>query len=311
MAQTLLQLVQRARAELGLFPMPAIVVSSQDDTDQQMLYLATTLGEELKLDRDWTALQTEWVITTTGSSTQNGTTTTGSAVITGLSSTAALEAWIFAATGTGIPSAARIVSVDSATQVTLSEKATSSGTVSLTFSQDVYETPTDFARFINRTHWDRTNHWELVGPDSPQMDEWVRSGIVTTGPRKRYRVIGRAPDNFRVWPPPGSNDNPATLAFEYISDNWVTAADGTTKTAFDADTDTCVFNDLLMVAGIKLKYFQSKLFDTSALMADYMRIRGTVMAADGGAPTLSLRRKKWPYFISPANIPDANFPGRT
>lgn len=311
MAQTLLQLVQRARAELGLFPVPSIVVSSSDDTDQQMLYLATALGEELKLDRDWTALQTEWVITTAGVVTQTGTTTSGSAVITGLSSTAALEEWIFAVTGQGIPSAARIVSVDSATQVTITEKATSSGAVPITFAQDVYETPTDFARFINRTHWDRTNHWELAGPDSPQMDQWIRSGIVTTGPRKRYRVIGRPEDNFRIWPPPGSNDSPSTLEFEYISNNWVMAADGTTKTAFDDDTDSCVFNDLLMVAGLKLKYFQAKLFDTTSLAANFARIRDTVMASDGGAPTLSTRRKKWPYFISPANIPDANFPGRS
>lgn len=310
MSLTILEIVRRARAQLGLFPRPAVVVSSTDDTDQQMLDLAIALGEELSLERDWTALQTEWVITTVGVVTLTGTLTEGSPIVTGLSSTAALTAGIFAVTGDGIPGAARLASVDSATQVTLTERATASASVSVLFQQDVYDEPDDFLRFLSRTHWDRTNHWELVGPDSPQMDEWVRSGIVTTGPRKRYRVIGRSPSNFRVWPPPGSNDSPSTLAFEYMSRNWVTAADGTTKTSFTLDTDTCVFDDTVMVYGLKLKFFQAKLFDTTNLAGDYMRAKSIAMASDGGARTLSMRRQRWPYFISPGNIPDANFPGR-
>jgi hypothetical protein len=50
--------------------------------------------------------------------------------------------------------------------------------------------PSGFDWFQNRTMWDRTNRWELLGPDSPQIDQWHRSGIVTTGPRQSLPEIG-------------------------------------------------------------------------------------------------------------------------
>jgi len=64
--------------------------------------------------------------------TQNGTTTNASAVITGLSSTAGLLRGM-RITGTNIPAAAVINSVDSGTQITISANATGSGSVALTF----------------------------------------------------------------------------------------------------------------------------------------------------------------------------------
>jgi hypothetical protein len=33
-------------------------------------------------------------------------------------------------------------------------------------------------------------------------------------------------------------------------------------------------------------------------------------ARDGGAPVLSMTRRRWPIFISPANVQDGNFPNR-
>lgn len=64
----------------------------------------------------------------------NGTTTSGSKTITGLSSTANLTSGMLA-TGTGIGTAPNpILSVDSSTQVTLSEPSTASATVSITFT---------------------------------------------------------------------------------------------------------------------------------------------------------------------------------
>jgi microcystin-dependent protein len=58
---------------------------------------------------------------------QSGTRTSGTAIITGLSSTTHMKAGYFIG-GTGIPTSATILSVDSATQVTMSTNASSSGT---------------------------------------------------------------------------------------------------------------------------------------------------------------------------------------
>lgn len=310
MPGTLVDLVQAARTELGLFPIPAVVASSLDDTDKMMMGLANALGRELIQDRDWTGLQTEWIITTNPPTIQTGTLTAGSTIITGLSDTSGLAPGLFFVAGQGIPSAARLVSVDSATQVTITEASTSSLSTSITFAQDLYPLPLDLERPINRTHWDRTNHWELIGPISPQVDEWIRSGIVTTGPRRRFRMIGNLPYAFRIWPPPTATDSPATLALEYVTKFWVNDAAGERKEKFTADTDRAIFPDALMIAGIKLKWMQAKLFDTTAVLADYLRVKSIVEASDGGAATLSTRRRRANLFISPGNVQDGYFPSR-
>lgn len=62
---------------------------------------------------------------------QNGTRSSGSAVITGLASTATFEAGM-GVTGAGIPNGTRILSVDSGTQITLDQNASSSGTATVT-----------------------------------------------------------------------------------------------------------------------------------------------------------------------------------
>lgn len=64
-----------------------------------------------------------------------GTLTSGSPVVTGLSDTSLLEGAL-RAFGTGVPRGALVTSIDSPTQLTLTTPATSSGSVSLTFSME-------------------------------------------------------------------------------------------------------------------------------------------------------------------------------
>jgi hypothetical protein len=72
----------------------------------------------------------------TGTIPYNGNTTSGSAVITGIPST--LDLYVgWSVSGTGIPSGATIVSLDSATQVTISSAATATASGVLTFSGNV------------------------------------------------------------------------------------------------------------------------------------------------------------------------------
>jgi hypothetical protein len=66
---------------------------------------------------------------------RSGTTTNGTAIVTGLSSTSDLVAGDYATAATGIPSFTTIASVDSATQVTLSNAATLDGSRTITFTR--------------------------------------------------------------------------------------------------------------------------------------------------------------------------------
>lgn len=68
----------------------------------------------------------------------NGTTTDESPIITGLADTSDLHEGMKAKAATGIPDTARILSIDSATQVTLTEDATASGARDIEF-QDIIE----------------------------------------------------------------------------------------------------------------------------------------------------------------------------
>src|SRR5882672_6789105 len=101
-------------------------------------------------------------------------------------------------------------------------------------------------------------HWMLVGPQSPQFDQWQRSGIVQTGPRRRWRQIGVQPTVYRIWPPPTANDVPAALVFEYITNAWIVNQAGAYISAFAADTDAPLFNPQMMILGLKWRFYQAK-----------------------------------------------------
>ena len=94
-----------------------------------------------------------------------------------------------------------------------------------------------------------------------------------------------------------------------MTNYWVNDENGNRKGKFTEDTDRAVFPDVLMIAGIKLKWMQAKMFDTTSVSADFHRVKGIVEASDGGAATLSTRRRRSPIFLSPGNVQDGNFPG--
>lgn len=308
---TLLQIVQTACNELGL-PAPTQVVGSTDLQIKQLLALVNRDGIELYQSRDWTTLQGEHIVNLETPINQNGDVVEGSALISNLSDTSVIAADAYAVSGTGQPSAQRVVEIVDATTVRCEMESTASGTAQeITFARDTYELPSDFDHYISHTWWDRTNHWMLVGPQSPQFDQWQRSGIVTTGPRRRWRQIGHRPTVFRLWPPPTSQSVPGALVFEYVNDGWVAAVDGTFKKRFTLDTDTSLLDDDALILGTKWRMWQIKGFDYAAMQTEYVDYVSRLKARDGGMPDLSMTRRRFPYLITSANVQDGFFPGNT
>jgi hypothetical protein len=97
------------------------------------------------------------------------------------------------------------------------------------------------------------------------------------------------------------------LGWEYKSKGWARSAAGTVKNSFTADTDTTVLDDRLIVLSTKLKYFQVKSFDTTALQQDYMRYLSVCKAQDKGAPNLSFAPYPAKVLIGYGNIPDTGY----
>ena len=313
--RNLLQIINAAQRELSLPVSTTIINNTTDLTSQQMLAFAQAELEELgRKDHNWTNLTFEYNLVVSPPLVTTGDVTENSAVITNIPDTSTLSANNFTVAGSGIPVGSRILSVDSATQVTMTMQSTGTevGTA-LTFSQDLYPEPDDFDRFINKTWWDRTNRWRLLGPLSPQEDQWHLSGIVAFGPRRFFRQIGPYPNNYRIWPPPAEIDNPIQLVFEYQSNARVRVAGSTTVFAFlfENDTDIPLLDDRLIIAGIKWRFWEQKGFNWLSKRKEYDDMVDRYIARDGGAPTLTLARGQSDYLISSYNVQDGFFPGAT
>lgn len=306
---SLLQVVQAVCAELGLIQ-PAQVVGTSDLQTQQLLALANREGNELYRSNDWTCLQGEHIVNVDTPITYTGDVTANSTLVTNMSSTAGLVAGQFAVSGLGQPAAQRVAEIVSSTSVRMEMQSTASGgSTPLIFARDTYEIPSDFDRYITATWWDRTNHWALIGPQSPQADQWQRSGIVTTGPRLRWRQIGERPNVFRLWPPPTTSSVPDALVFEFVSDGWVKHADETYGSSFTSDSDECLLNPQMLILGIKWRFWQIKGFEFGGMQQEYIDFVNREKARDGGMPDLAMGRRGRPYLITSANVADGGWPG--
>lgn len=308
---TVLEAVTLACNELGLSA-PTVLFPSTNLQTVQLRALINRDGIELYQSRDWTCLQGEHIINVeTPITSATGTYATGDTIITGIATTAGITANYYTVTGAGQPAAQRVIDVISGTSVECEMEFTAPSSGSLIFARDTYEIPSDFDHYIPHTWWDRTNHWMLMGPQSPQFDQWQRSGIVTTGPRLRWRQIGVRPTVFRLWPPPTSQSVPDALVFEYVNDGWVKHADGTYGKYFTADDDTTLLDNNALILGVKWRFWQIKGFSYGAMQQEYIDYVNRLKARDGGMPDLDLTRRKQPYLLTSANVQDGYFPGNT
>jgi hypothetical protein len=295
----MLQLVTQVTSELGV-PVPVTVAGNVNQDTVQILALMNASGYELLRKSDWRELTkphsffTEYTTTT-------GTYDPATLQITGIPSTASLDT-TYMIVGLGWPNGTFISSVDSVSQVTATTYPDNTVTDGVIYFQKVkYALPSDYDAIVPRTQWDKSKHWEMLGPENAQQWEWLLSGYISTGPRIRWRLYG---EYFQIWPGTSTNE---FLGFEYRSKGWATAADGTSKNSFTADTDTCIYPDRVMVLSTKLKYFQAKGFDTTALFRDYMTELETSMAQNISGANLSLAPRPGNILIGYDNIPDSGY----
>ena len=302
MALTCLEIVTAAYQEMGLTA-PSAVVGSSDPQILQFLALTNRVGVDVARDYEWRRLGKQYVFQTTASATVTGDTTLNSTVVSNVSSTASLLAGMVVS-GTGIPDFASIVSVDSGTQFTMDMAADASGTTStITYYVQDYALPSDFAKMISKTNFDRTDHWSNLGPKSAQEWQWLQSGNISTAPRFRYRLFG---NKLRFFPAPGSVTN---MVFEYSSNFWVLASGGTapTKAKFTLDTDTSIFGDDVMVLGLKYQWYRSNGLDFTLPLAEFVRALDIEKAHDSDNPTLNLSPPLPSQLLNISAVPEGSW----
>jgi hypothetical protein len=299
MSSNLLQLVQQVTAELNL-AVPTYVAGNPNQDVQQILALMNRAGYDLIKEHDWQALELEYRFYTNAITTTCDT-TNGTYLLNNIPSTTGLDS-NYSIVGTSVPQDTYVDTVLSATSLNTTQlsSATSIGG-SVTFSRTIYPLPADYETITDNTHWDKTKHWQMLGPVDAQQWQWLKSGYISTGPRVRWRILG---DKFQIWPPYNTLEY---LGFEYRSRGFVRSATGEVKNSFTADSDTTVLDDTIMVLATKLKYFQIKSFDTTALQQDYQRYLSIAKANDKGSATLSFAPMPSAVLIGWANIPDTGY----
>lgn len=171
--------------------------------------------------------------------------------------------------------------------------------------QEAYPMPADWAYYLDQTQWDRTNRWPLMGPKSAQEWQWLKSGILSQGPRMRFRVMD---DRLFLFPTPGASVR--NLAMEYISKNWVRNP-GPPETFADRITTNDQVPELdawLMIKFLKLKFFSAKGLNTEEVKGDFFMAFSSIAGKAKGAPILNLAPRRASILLGPYSVPEGNWP---
>lgn len=171
--------------------------------------------------------------------------------------------------------------------------------------QAEYDLPDDYNYFKDQTQWDRTDHWPLLGPKSPQEWAWLKGALVAALPRLRFRI---ANNKLLLYPTPSaSGGSGLTLSMEYVQKNWVSPASGDPTTMVTQGTDVVNYNPWLMVKYVKFKFYELKGFNTTGVQGDFMRVYNSLVGKDVGNEVLSLSPQFTSPFIGPWSIPDGSW----
>lgn len=173
-----------------------------------------------------------------------------------------------------------------------------------------YALPADWCYNVDQTQWDRSNHWPLIGPKSPQEWAWLKGGLLAAAPRIRFRIQNNM---MKLWPIPSQGDSPGvhTISQEYVSRNWVEVTPANEAPFLgdmvQGDNDVLQFEPWLLIKYVKYKFFELKGFDTSGVQADFMRIFNSLTGKDVGAPVLNLAPRPLSQYLGPWSVPDGSW----
>ena len=302
MPYTLLQLVNQAQDELGLTRSSSII-GNTDQQVRQFLAFSNKVGRDLVRDFEWRKIITENIFETTASRAGTGQVSSNNR-LTGFASASSLCATGDVVSGSGIPQWAE-VTVVTETALTLNVQCTGSASSSqlCTFARQYYDLPADFDRQVSRSQWDRSDHRMMYGQQSTQQWQWLKGGIVTAAPYYKYRLVG---NRMKITPVPTTR---LILANEYISSYWISAttAANPTKSTYTVDTDLAVFNDDLMVNGIKYQFMKQNGLEYAATLLEFGRSLSYSKGQDSPAENLSLAPQELPFLIGLDNIPDGSW----
>ena len=136
--------------------------------------------------------------------------------------------------------------------------------------------PDDYDRMVSRTLWNRTRNQMIAGPVDGET--WAQLSTALGAPIAQpvYRIMSQ---DFNVLPAPAAGE---TLAFEYQSNAFVEAVNGTLQSEWLDDTDSSRLPTNLMVFGLVWRWKAAKGLDYAEDMSTYERAIETATIDDYG-----------------------------
>lgn len=305
MARTFLSLVQQACGEIGI-TQPTSLFGNENATERQIIALSNREIKEFSSvankNGGWQNLHKEYTFNTQFLNT-TGNITEGSAVITGIPSTAGLTADDWAISSIGFDNNTRIVSVNSATQITVTSPATETATgQTIDFGKIAYDMPSDFEYFVDKTFWDNKYKWALIGPITAQEKQILRYGVLASGPRNKFYIRVN-----KMWLDPVPTDS-AIIAYDYFSNAPVLKNDGSYSSVWTDDNDVYILDEDVFIQGLKWRFLRSKGLDYEEEYQIYEKDVQRSISRDGGSRDLSLNSRGYGVqFLNGFNVPETNF----
>lgn len=179
---------------------------------------------------------------------------------------------------------------------------TTLGTITTVSGTSDYNYATDFDRLVDSTSWDRTNNWELIGPENPQTDRWRRESTAAPSTRRYFRHYGTF---VRINPTPTVSGD--ELVYEYVSKNWCTNAALTGLEAFSADSDIPLLDAQLLELGAILRFRAARGFDAIEAKFNYDNYKSLILGAQIGGGVLNMEPTCSDGLLDMSNVPDGGY----
>lgn len=171
-----------------------------------------------------------------------------------------------------------------------------------------YNLPDDFAYMIDQTGWSPTQGGSglpLGGPLSEQ--DWTYLVNTNLASSTIYVSFKMAEGQFQVLPQPPPTG--MILNFEYISRWWVanpSTVIGVKETPVAAG-DVVLFEPILIIKFLKLRFLEAKGFDTTAATSQFLTMFQAWTGKNISAPVLNMARSRFFPYLGYRNIPETNY----
>jgi hypothetical protein len=167
-----------------------------------------------------------------------------------------------------------------------------------------YDLPADFNRLIADTGWNTATNLPILGPANDE--QWAALSYDSMA-KATFRTIFRMNGNkIQLQTVP---EEPQRLAIAYRSNGWAQAATDPTvfRNWLEDDGDSILFGDQLFASFLRLKWRETKGFDSSAAERDYNNALSAAKNADSPGQSINITARRGSGLIGLGNLPETGY----